>query len=427
MVYPFNPEPRTLNLEPIIKSDVMPAEKSLFRSTTLLLFALVMSLTVIRTSEATASKTYVVIGTEPIAAENNIAGARNQAITNSLVTAVGLAVADSLPVDAMVNRYEKLNRQIYENPGHFVQDYKVLTESQQANRYRVMVQATVSGDRIQSELTQSGILQIQKPMPSVLYFMSEQSPENPFPHYWWGHNMPYVNTAAEAAMTETMRGQGFRIVEHGPQVQLMVGQTVADTPEIAVAEAVKLGLVLHADVVVIGRTVAEKANYMGSDLQSYRGSIIARAYLTKTGKEIASVIKTTVTAAADQTAGSRDALQDVGSQCAGDLAALIDDAWQKEGPAADQIDIHLTGTHNLANFVQFRRSLTSVSGVEDVQVKELKTDDAALGVSYRGKTRELADALMLNAFETFSINIHEVTPERLKIQLIPHTSAATVQ
>jgi hypothetical protein len=109
------------------------------------------------------------------------------------------------------------------------------------------------------------------------------------------------------------------------------------------------------------------------------------------------------------------------------LAALIDDAWQKEGPAADRIDIQLTGTHNLANFVQFRRMLTSVSGVEDVQVKELKADDAALSVSYRGKPRELADALMLNAFETFSINIHEVKPDRLKIQLIPQTSASTVQ
>jgi hypothetical protein len=405
----------------------MPAEKSLLRNTTLLLFALVMSLIAIRTSEAMSSKTYVVIGTEPISAENSVTGARNQAINNSLVTAVGLAVADSLPVDAMVKSYEKLNQQIYQNPGHFVLDYKVLTESQQTNRYRVMVQATVSGDRIQSELTQSGVLQLQKPMPSVLYFISEQSLENPFPQYWWGRNMPYVNTAAETAMAETMREKGFRIVEHGPQVQLMVGQAAADTPEIAVDEAIKLGLALHADVVVIGRTVAENANYMGSDVRSYRGSIIARAYLTKTGKEIASVIKTTVTAAADQSAGSREALQDVGSQSAGDLAALIEDAWQKERPAADRIDIQLTGTRNLANFVQFRRMLTSVSGVEDVQVKELKADDAALSVAYRGKPRELADALMLNAFETFSINIHEVKPGQLKIQLVPQTSAATVQ
>jgi hypothetical protein len=405
----------------------MPAEKSLLRNTTLLLFALVMSLIAIRTSEAMSSKTYVVIGTEPISAENSVTGARNQAINNSLVTAVGLAVADSLPVDAMVKSYEKLNQQIYQNPGHFVLDYKVLTESQQTNRYRVMVQATVSGDRIQSELTQSGVLQLQKPMPSVLYFISEQSLENPFPQYWWGRNMPYVNTAAETAMAETMREKGFRIVEHGPQVQLMVGQAAADTPEIAVDEAIKLGLALHADVVVIGRTVAENANYMGSDVRSYRGSIIARAYLTKTGKEIASVIKSTVTAAADQSAGSREALQDVGSQSAGDLAALIEDAWQKEGPAADRIDIQLTGTRNLANFVQFRRMLTSVSGVEDVQVKELKADDAALSVAYRGKPRELADALMLNAFETFSINIHEVKPGQLKIQLVPQTSAATVQ
>ncbi len=405
----------------------MPTQKRLLRSPAFFLFALVMTLTVIRITEASPLQTYVIIGTEPIAAENTITAARNQAITNSLVTAVGLAVADGLPVEVMASRYEKLNQHIYDNAEYFVQDYKVLAESRQANRYRVVVQATVSGDRIQSELTRYGILQVRRPMPAVLYFISEQSPENPLPQYWWGRNMPYVKTAAETAMTETMREQGYRIVEHGPQVQLMAGQTVADSPEITVEEAVNLALALNADVVVIGRSVAERTDSLGSDLQSYKGSMIARAYFAKTGKQIASVIKTAVTAAADQAAGSRDAFKDVGGQCVGELAALIEGAWQEEGPTADQIDVQLTGTHNLANFVQFRRMLASISGVEDVQVNELKTDDAALRVSYRGKTAELVDALMLNAFETFSINIHEVMPDRLKIQLVPHTSAATVQ
>ncbi|MFO7684904.1 MAG: hypothetical protein R6V60_02325 [Desulfobacterales bacterium] len=405
----------------------MPTKKRLLRSPAFFLFALVMTLTVIRITEASPLQTYVIIGTEPIAAENTITAARNQAITNSLVTAVGLAVADGLPVEAMASRYEKLNQHIYANAGYFVQDYKVLAESRQANRYHVVVQATVSGERIKSELTRYGILQIRRPMPSVLYFISEQSPENPLPQYWWGRNMPYVKTAAETAMIETMREQGFRSVEHGPQVQLMAGQTVADSPEITVEEAVNLALALNADVVVIGRSVVERTDSMGPDSQSYKGSMIARAYFAKTGKQIASVIKTALTAAADQAAGSRDAFKDVGGRCAGELAALIEGAWQEEGPTADQIDVQLTGTHNLANFVQFRRMLASISGVEDVQVKELKTDDAALRVSYRGKTSELAEALMLNAFETFSINIHEVMPDRLKIQLVPHPSAATVQ
>jgi hypothetical protein len=405
----------------------MPTKIRLFGSPAFFLFALVMTLTAIRITEASPLQTYVIIGTEPIAAENAITAARNQAITNSLVTAVGLAVADGLPVEAMASRYEKLNQHIYANAGYFVQDYKVLAESRQANRYHVVVQATVSGERIKSELTRYGILQIRRPMPSVLYFISEQSPENPLPQYWWGHNMPYVKTAAETVMIETMREQGFRSVEHGPQVQLMAGQVVADSSEITVEEAVNLALALNADVVVIGRSVAERTDSMGPDSQSYKGSMIARAYLAKTGKQIASVIKTTLTAVADEAAGSRDAFKDVGGRCAGELAALIEGAWQEEGPTADQIDVQLTGTHNLANFVQFRRMLASISGVEDVQVKELKTDDAALRVSYRGKTSELADALMLNAFETFSINIHEVMPDRLKIQLVPHTSAATVQ
>ena len=402
----------------------MFVRKSLLPITAFVFFFLMMSSAAVQAAAPSSSQTYVVIGTETVVAEN-ITAAREQAITNGLVSALGLAVAEVLSVDAMVAHYEKINQTIFDNPGQFIQDYKVLTEARLEKGYRVAVQATVSGSRVKNELIRSGVLLTQERMPAVLFFIVEQNLENPFPQYWWGRNMPLTKSFAETAMAETMRKQGFRIVEHGPQVQLMARQSVPDAPQVTVSEAIELGKALRADAVVLGRAVADNApNMMGSDLRSFKGGIMARAYLTASGEEITNIDKTAVTANADVIAGSREALRAVGELAGEGLTAQMAAAWQKKGLAAGKVEIQLTGTRNLSNFVQFRRMLTSLPNVEDVQVKELKADNASLNIAFRGKTSELADAMMVQAFDTFGINIYDVSDDRLSVQLIPHAPAA---
>lgn len=405
----------------------MFAPKSRLCHTAFGVIAFLLLFTAVQIAAQSSTQTYVVIGTGTLATEN-ITEARKQAISNGLVAAVGLAVADVLSVDTMVAQYEKLNQAVFENPGRFVQDYKVLTESSLEKGYRVVVQASVDGNQVKNVLIRSGVLQTQERMPAVLFFIVEQNLENPFPQYWWGRNMPFAKSPAEAAMAETLQEKGFRIVEHGSQVQLMARQSVPDAPQVTVSEAIELGKALRADAVVLGRAVASNApNMMGSDLRSFKGGIIARAYITATAEEITAVDRTAVTANADVVAGSREALGAAGKLAGEQLAAQMAAAWQKKGLAAGKVEIQLTGTRNLSNFVQFRRMLTSLSGVEDVQVKELKADDATLRIAYRGKTRELADALMVQTFETFGINIYDVSEDRLSVQLIPHSPGSAQQ
>ena len=390
-------------------------------------FILVLFAAATQAAPPSSSQTYVVIGSESLAAEN-IPETRKQALNNALVSAIGLAVADVISVETMMAHYEKLNQVVFNTPGRFVQDYKVLNESSVENGYRVVVQATVSSSKIRNELIRSGILLTQERMPAVLLFIVEQNFENPFPQYWWGRNMPFANSPTETAITETLRAKGFRIVEHGPQVQLMARQSVPDAPQITVSDALELGKALRADAVILGRAVAENApNMMGSDLRSYKGNIIARVYLTASGEEITAIDKTAVTADADAIAGGRKVLSKAGELVGEELAGQMAAAWQKKGVAAGKVEIQLTGTRNLVNFVQFRRMLTSLSGVEDVQVKELRADDAILAVAYRGKTRKLADAMMVQPFDTFGINIFDVAEDRLSVQLIPHAPGAVQQ
>ena len=76
------------------------------------------------------------------------------------------------------------------------------------------------------------------------------------------------------------------------------------------------------------------------------------------------------------------------------------------------------GTGNLANFVKFRRALTSVSGVGGIRVKEIKPNETTLIVEYKGKAEELASELMRQNFDNFGINIYEITQENLKIAIV---------
>jgi hypothetical protein len=237
--------------------------------------------------------------------------------------------------------------------------------------------------------------------------------------------MTFVKPYSELAMTEALREKGFQIIEHGPRVQQLATSVVENTPDLNNQEVVELASRLNADVVVVGRATASSApNVMGGDIKSFKGTIIARVLRTTTGEEITVTSRTAVTANVDEIAGSRDALSGAGSLLAEELAKQVTEAWQREAKEAFKVRVFLDGTRNLANFVMFRRMLTNITGVEGIQVKELKADNAIIDVEYKGKSKELADAMMLHAFETFGINIYEVTAEHLKIELTPHKPAA---
>ena len=389
----------------------------------LLLVAAIYLLFPVAAAAKESTDTYVVIGSGLIYKEN-ISEARNQAIANSLVSAVGRKAAELLPVEALMTHHETLNEILYGKTSKFVKDYKVLTESTSEKNYRVIVQATVSGANIKRELSSAGIIVGKKSMPSILFFIAEQKLMDITPRFWWGKGMTFVKPSSEQSMTEALREKGFQIIEHGPRVQRLAYGVVDNSPDLNNQEAVDLGSQLNADVIVMGRAVASSAtNVMGGDIKSFKGTITARVLRTTTGEEITAVSRTAVTANVDEIDGSRDALSGAGSLLAEDLAQQIIAAWQKEAKDAFTVKVYLDGTRNLANFVMFRRMLTKLSNVEAIQVKELKSDNAVIEVEYKGKSKELADAMMLHAFETFGINIYEVTPEHLKVELTPNKPA----
>jgi hypothetical protein len=394
-----------------------------FNKSILLLFCLAMVMvpnSVVQAEESVKTKTFVVIGTATVRG-TNVSGAREAAISDTLITAVALMTEELLQTESLVDNFSQLNALLFDQTSKFIQDYKVLTEGAHGKSYRVVVQATVSGNKISKQLYDAGILRVQTTLPSILLLIAEQNLEEPLPRFWWSPNEGNFISVAETLMAERLTDAGFIVIDHtGAMNQLQVNWEAFDKPNLVDQEAAELGALFEADVIVLGiSTASPSANIMGSAMRSFNGTVSGRVIRAKSAEPVLDFTRTAVAVNEDEMIGSKEALADAGDLAGKALAEELAAVWQKEAGRPSVVEMVIRGTGNLASYVKFRKTLNTTSGVEGIQVKEIKPNEAILLVEYKGKTKDLAAALMLQNFESFGINIFEVTPDAVRVELIP--------
>ena len=374
---------------------------------------------VVQSKNQILTKTVMVMGTGKIH-QKNPAKAREEAIAGSLISAVERVAVELFPFESLVRNFRTFNEMIYDNTDKFIQDYKVLAEFPSKNNYRVMVKATVSINTLKKLMSSAGVLLEEKPMPRILVLISDQKLEDRLPKYWWGQKKYFSKSFSINALVETIKTKGFPIIDTHIIAQNTRVDPLYDTPYLNDTEAVNLGLSLQARVVIVGKSVASRSpNIMGKNIRSFKGIVSARAIRTDTGAEIATTMRTSVTTSTDEIAGVRDILSRAGSLAGEDLASQIVAAWQKQEEQFNILEIIIEGTGDIANFEKLRRIINNTLGVKNLQIKELKPDEATIMVDFQGIAKELADALMLNTSRSIDINIYEVSQDRLRIELMP--------
>jgi hypothetical protein len=370
--------------------------------------------------ETAESKIFVVVGTATVRGQN-VSGAREKAIADGLVTAVALMTGELLQVESFVEHFSELSELLFDQTSAFVSGYKVLTEAAREKSYHVIVQATVSGSKISKYLTEAGILRVETALPSVLFLIAEQNLEEPYPGFWWGTEGADFESLSEAIMVNRFMEAGFTIIDHQ---QARSGQQINwdafDKPELSDQEAAELGSLLKADVIVIGSSiVAPSTNIMGSAMRSFNGTVAARVIRTDSAEPIFDLARTAVAVSEDDISGGLAALEDVGELAGQALAEELTLFWQKQAGKPSEVLMVIRGTGHLASYVKFRKAMNTISGIEGIQVRGIKPNEATLMVEYKGKTKDLAAALMQQNFDSFGINIFEVTEDMVRVELIP--------
>jgi hypothetical protein len=369
--------------------------------------------------ELAETKTYVVIGAATVYG-GNVSAARDKAISNSLVTAVALMIEELLQEDSLVDNFPQLNQLLFDRTNTFVRDYKVLTEAAFGNSYRVVVKATVSGEKISKQLSDAGILQTETTLPRVLFLVAEKNVREPLPIYWWSAEDANFVSVSETAMAERLKEAGFEIVDHrGAREKSLVNWGNFDKPALTDREAATLGAGLKADVVVLATSVASlSANVMGSAMRSFNGTVTARAIRTDSAEPMFNMTRAAVASNEDDIIGGKEALASVGDLAGQELAEQLVVVWQRQAGRPAMVELSIQGTEYLAGYVKFRKALNTIPGVEGIRVKEIKPNEATLLVEYKGKTKDLAAALMRQDFQSFGIHISEVTANSLRIELV---------
>jgi hypothetical protein len=92
---------------------------------------------------------------------------------------------------------------------------------------------------------------------------------------------------------------------------------------------------------------------------------------------------------------------------------------EKAATGASRVALTVEGTGSLGNFVKFRKSLGGMAGIEGIQVQEMKPNETTLLVGYKGSAQELASALMLQSYDSFTVTIIEAGDNSLRVVLTP--------
>ena len=345
---------------------------------------------------------------------DNLPAARELAISNALISAVARISLEVFPLSSQVDHFREVNETLYNNIDAYVQDYKVLTEFTSGRSYWALVQVTVMQDKLKARLLESGLVVEERSLPKILFFMAEQNIGDILPNYWWGEDLVFVVPSSEDAMIQVLKDQQFIVIPHTD-----VTEPLNYDLALNVQDAVTIGSHRAADIVVIGVAKAERTtNVMGGSIKSFKANATVRAFRTDTGEEMAFATRTAVSSSEDEKEGGRKALYEAGLLAGKDIAVEIASAWADRSRDQKMVEIVVQGTSELINFVQFRKILGKIDGVTAIHIMEMKTDESTITVEYDGTAKDLAEKLMLNTFESFGIDIYEVLPGKLGIELI---------
>jgi hypothetical protein len=353
------------------------------------------------------------IGTSTVRCQG-VAG-REAALQAALDMAVFRALTDVVSPEAMAGQFQVINETILNRSDQFVRDYKVLTDATVGDTYRVVVQATVLVPRLKESLKTGGVRMGQAAYPRVLICVAERRAGVLAPVYWWRGRTEVIENISETALSKALIDAGF------PLAQTAAVALGAYPPELSDTEAIALGRQFQAEAVVVGAAAADEAGPApapGSTSSAYRAMIALRALRVADGQSIALSQKELTLG--DPDGDGREALQAAAVQAGRELAAQMGANWFKQAAARSRLEVVVKGVGGkIANFVKFRGYLSALPGVDNVLLKTMMPDQAILTLNYPGTARSLADAILAQTFETFTVIMEGVYPHAIQVTIAP--------
>lgn len=349
---------------------------------------------------------------------HNIQQAKQKAVSDALKVALQNAFATLVSRQVFASRLDFFYDQVLSHTPDYIITYRVLGGIENNGQYLVGVESKVDLSLLEKKLTDARILNASNDRPVILFFIAEKTPSDLLPKYWWGNNpIPYQSVAEEIIIRKMVQDR-FMITGNGrerpdPSFYDITFHSIYD-----VAAARDLGKEMKADMIVFGKATASEAiNRMGEE-KTFNAQINLEGYNLETGeKVVGSEVQAVAVSNAEQE-GIIQAIVKAANLSAQDLSEKINTYWTQNLRKEHAFDARIEGENFLPRFIALKQRLKQMSGIENMQPKEMGSDYAILQIFYKGKSSQFADAVMLKTFESFGLEISGVTEEFVTIKFI---------
>ncbi|MFO7931572.1 MAG: hypothetical protein ACQETG_01930 [Thermodesulfobacteriota bacterium] len=347
---------------------------------------------------------------------------RNKAVSSAMRSAVHSAATGLLSEETIRENFETLTEILDEKSDDFIRDYRILEEAGVKDNHQVLIRATVSHDRIRQALKEEGIETAPPELPSILFMIAEKNLDDLDFDYWWRSGYRgFSNPAATPSIRQIFLENDFTVIDPPADrtSSAKMLKNLEPGAEPADYEASIVARRLGAELVVTGTATAEAtANRMGEDIRTFRAGVNLRVIDAETGEKLTTIREQAITVSRDAEKAGRNAMADAAFQAGRKLSDRIASIRLQDSEAAEQLIIRVTGDPVLEHLEKLRNAIKQQSGVSGLHTTDMTARSASLAVDYRGTAQELADDLLTHSFDSFGINIKDISEEELSVELI---------
>lgn len=391
------------------------------KTTVISLMALLISIISIPGSSLAAKDSDVLTGVttaKKMIVNHNIQQAKQTAVSDALDLAVQNAFAEIVSRQVFASNLDFFYNQVLSRASDYIIAYRVLSGIESNDNYLVAVESKVDLSLLEKTLTDARLLNADKNKPVVLFFIAEKTPADLLPRYWWGNNPIPYQSLAEDVIVQRMRQERFVVTGNNadrpdPSFYNITFKSIYD-----IAAAKDLGREMKADMIVFGKASSSEAiNRMGEE-KTFNAQISLEAYNLETGEKAVTSQVQAVAKSDTAIKGNSQAILKAADLSSRDLSEKINTYWSQNLRKEHAFDVRLEGEDFLARFIALKKRLRQISGIENMQPKEMGSNYALIEVFYKGKSSQFADAVMLKTFDSFGLEISEVTDKLVSIRFI---------
>jgi hypothetical protein len=351
-------------------------------------------------TEATNDNEKVFIGTGKVV-EENIADARNEAISEAFVKAIEEYLIRRIGPQDMANNFQRLDDEILSRSKEVVQDYQIISEFRTERYVRVLVKARVNEAVLEQKLKTMGLLEIDAVQTAVLFVVSQKK-EGFITTYWWGDpTRPAPITETELSLSRLFEERGFRVINRSflpPEESYDEGMLRLGLSNEHVAE---WGRLFSAQIVIAG-----EANLYGQS----RATVFLRAVKLPEGTVVAQGYREGVSAGTG--AGEESAIGLAVTSWANDMIPHIMAGLEPGQRIVSDMIIKVNGLNSYGDFLIFKDFLKSnFPKITSVLERRLARNSVTLGLKIQGGSKDLAEKVLNHPNRPFPFEIYELSDQ----------------